>query len=452
MTTQPNILFFFVDNLGYGELGCYGGGVLRGADTARIDTFAKEGMQLLNFAPEAQCTPSRSALMTGRHAIRSGTDSVTFGAETGLVAWERTMGDILSEDGYACALYGKWHIGNTPGRWPTDHGFDEFYGPPESYDECLWEQDPWYDPERDGVAYLLESHKGDSEPKPAKQLTYDVKRNAGREFVDKAKTFMQQAVGQNRPFFVHFNHPLMHLPNVPGDEYRGSSGNGDWADCLLELDGHFGELLDYLDELGVADNTIVIFFGDNGNEDQLLHRGTGGYWEGSYFTGMEASLRTPCLIRYPGRIPEGRSSNGVVHITDLFTTTLRWAGTEVPQDRVIDGKDQRDFFEGKQEESDREGFLFWNGKELYGVKWQNFKMLMVDQKYFWSPPSRLAVPRIINLLTDPQEREPVNHQYLHTWTFRHFARLMGEFQASTQQEPLIPGGAPLDFVPKKQTQ
>ena len=115
-------MFFFVDNLGYGELGCYGGGQLRGADTARIDSFASEGLQLLNFAPESQCTPSRSALMTGRYAIRSGTHSVSFGAPIGLVSWERTLGDVLSDEGYACALYGEWHIGNTPGRWPIDKG------------------------------------------------------------------------------------------------------------------------------------------------------------------------------------------------------------------------------------------------------------------------------------------------------------------------------------------
>jgi arylsulfatase len=447
MAQQPNILFYFVDNLGYGELGCYGGGVLRGADTARIDAFAKEGVQLLNFAPEAQCTPSRSALMTGRHAIRSGTHSVSFGAHVGLVAWERTIGDILSDAGYDCALYGKWHIGNTPGRWPTDHGFDEWYGPPESYDEALWDNDPWYDPERDGVSYLLESVKGQADPTEKKQLTFDSKRNAGREYVDRAKDFIGRSVADDKPFFVHFNHPLMHLPNVAGDEYRGSSGNGDWADCLLELDGHFGELLDTLDEHGLAENTIVVFFGDNGNEEQLLHRGTGGYWDGSYFTGMEASLRTPCMFRYPGVVTPDVISNEIVHITDLFPTVLGWADCEVPDDRVIDGVDVRPFLEGSADTSGREGYLFWNGEKLYGVKWGNFKMAMVDQENFWDVASERPVPRIINLLTDPKEREPVNHQHLHTWTFRHFARLINQFQASVAKEPPIPLGAPLDHIP-----
>src|SRR5207253_2201958 len=151
------------DNLGYGELGCYGGGVLRGADTRRIDGFATEGFKLLNYAPEAQCSPTRSALLTGRYAIRSGNHTVQLGAAggNGLVAWERTLGDIFSAAGYATMCMGKWHVGDGDGRWPTDHGFDEWYGPPHSYDESLWEEDPWYDPRRDPVSYLLEGRKGE---------------------------------------------------------------------------------------------------------------------------------------------------------------------------------------------------------------------------------------------------------------------------------------------------
>ncbi len=390
--------------------------------------------------------------MTGRHAIRSGNHSVPLGGQPyGLVAWERTLADVLGDDGYDCALFGKWHIGASEGRWPTDHGFDVFYGPPESYDQCLWEKDPWYEPERDGVSHLLEGSKGQGEPTPIKQLTYDVKRNAGREYLDRAKAFMASSAEKDMPFFVHFNHPLMHLPNVPSDEYQGSSGHGDWADCLMELDGHFGELLDLLDDLDIADNTVVVFFGDNGNEEQLLHRGTGGYWSGSYFTGMEASLRTPCLVRYPEHVKEGMVSNEVMHITDLYPTVLGWTGSEVPSDRIIDGIDQREFLTGKTDESAREGFLFWNGPKLFGVKWHNFKMGLVDQKDFWDAPKDLIFPRIINLETDPQEREPINHQYLHTWTMNHFVRLISAFEKSVQEEPLIPMGAPLDHVPNPET-
>ena len=139
MADRPNILFFHVDNLGFGELSCYSGGPFRGAATSRIDAFAGEGFRLTNYCPESQCTPTRSALLTGRHAIRSGTHSVPLGSPGGwgLVAWEKTLGDLLTEGGYACAVYGKWHVGEGAGRWPTDRGFAEWYGPPRTYDEAL---------------------------------------------------------------------------------------------------------------------------------------------------------------------------------------------------------------------------------------------------------------------------------------------------------------------------
>lgn len=447
MADRPNVIYFQVDNLGYGELGCYGGGVLRGADTRRIDQFAQEGFQLLNFAPEAQCTPSRAALMTGRYAIRTGNHTVAAaGADSGIVAWERTMGDLFSAAGYATMCMGKWHIGDRDGSWPTDHGFDEWYGPLHSYDECMWEKDPWYVPGRDPESYLLEGLKG-QKPNEAEKLTYDGKRNIDVEYQRRAFRFMEESTAADRPFLLYFNHSLMHLPVVPRDEYRGKSAQGDWADCLLQLDGDFGALLDKLEQLGISDNTIVVFAGDNGNEEQLLHRGTAGFFEGSYFTGMEAALRTPCIARWPGKIAAGRKSDQIVHITDWFVTLAAMAGLPVPDDRMIDGVDQTPFLSGEQEHSNREGFIYWNGDKLYGVKWQNFKLVLVEQKYFTDPALPLGSPHIINLMTDPKEREPYNQVYYHTWTMAHFGRLLKQFQLSVQREPLIPAGAPVDYTP-----
>jgi arylsulfatase A-like enzyme len=202
----------------------------------------------------------------------------------------------------------------------------------------------------------------------------EVRRNIDREYLTRADAFIRRSVAAGTPFYVYFNHSMLHLPTVPRDEFKGQSGVGDWADCLLEMDADFGTLLDLLAELNIADNTIVVFAGDNGPEDALPWRGTAGYWAGSYFTGMEGSLRTPCLIRWPGHVAPGRISNEIVHVTDMFTTLISWAGCQVPSDRVIDGVDQGAFFCGEQDQSNRQGFLFWNGDKLYGVKWQNFKM------------------------------------------------------------------------------
>jgi len=445
---KPNIVYFLVDNLGMGELSSYCGGPLRGVYTARIDTFATEGITLLNLAPEAQCTPSRSSLMTGRYSIRSGNHTVALaGSHSGLVRWERTLGDIFSEAGYATAIVGKWHIGDSTGRWPTDHGFDDWYGIPRSYDECLWPEDPWYDPKRDPVTCVLEGRKGQS-VRELEQLTVEVRRDIDVQYMKRAKEFLKRSVAAGRPFFLYFNHSMMHLPTIPRAEFKGKTGHGDWADCLLELDSDFGTVLDCLSEIGAADNTIVVFSGDNGPEEAAPWRGTAGYFEGSYFTGMEGSLRTPAIVRYPNFVPPGQKSNEIIHITDMFATLLLWAGLEVPRDRVIDGVDQRAFLEGKQSTSNREGFPFWLGSELYGVKWHQFKLVLIKQKTLTDPAMPLPTPHLINLDTDPKEREPLDYPYLHTWVGAHVAKILHGYQESISQEPLIPLGAPLDYVPK----
>jgi len=357
------------------------------------------------------------------------------------------LGDIFFDAGYVTAIVGKWHIGDSSGRWPTDHGFDEWYGIPRSYDEALWPDDPWYDPKRDPVTHVVEGRKG-QQIRELEQLTVEVRKNIDVEYMKHAKDFLKRSADSGRPFFLYFDHSMLHLPVVPRAEFKGKTGKGDWADSLLELDTDFGVLLDYLKQLGVSGNTIVVFSGDNGPEEAEPWRGTAGYFEGSYFTGMEGSLRTPALVRYPGHVPASQKSNEVVHITDMFTTLLLWAGLDVPKDRVIDGIDQRAFFEGKQTTSNREGFPFWLGSELYGVKWRNFKLVMVEQKTLTDPALPLPNPHLINLDTDPKEREPMDYPYLHTWVGVHVAKILQDYQESLKREPLIPAGAPLDFVPK----
>ncbi|HUI48002.1 MAG TPA: sulfatase-like hydrolase/transferase [Acidimicrobiia bacterium] len=453
MAAHPNVLFFHVDNLGFGELSCYSGGPFRGAWTRRVDAFAGQGFRLTNYAPEAQCTPTRSALLTGRHAIRSGNQSVPLGASGGwgLVAWEQTLGDLLAEAGYGCAAYGKWHVGEGPGRWPTDKGFEEWYGPPRTYDEALWPTDPWYDPKRDPVTHMVESKRGDTDVTEREHLTLDVRRDCDVEYLRRAEAFIRRNVADDTPFFVYFNHSLMHMPVIPRVEFQGKTGQGDWADSLLELDTDFGTLLDLLDELAIADDTLVVFAGDNGPEEVLLWRGTPGYWEGSYFAGGEGNLRTPCIVRWPNHVPTGRVSDDIMHVTDWFTTILTAAGVAAPGDREIDGVNQLPWLTEQEDSSQRDGYLYWMGAELYGVKWQNFKLALVTQKFSTDPPAKLSSPRIINLITDPQEREPLDLPYLHSWTVMHFNRLLGAFQASVKREPPIPPGAPLDHVPPAET-
>jgi arylsulfatase A-like enzyme len=156
---------------------------------------------------------------------------------------------------------------------------------------------------------MLEIKRGDTEVTEREQLTLDVRRDCDIEYLRRADTVIRRAVADATPFFVYFNHSLMHMPVIPREEFKGMSGQGDWADSLLELDRDFGTLLDLLDELGITDNTLVVFAGDNGPEDVLTWRGTAGYWEGSYFAGGEGNLRTPCVARWPKHIKAGQVSN-----------------------------------------------------------------------------------------------------------------------------------------------
>jgi arylsulfatase len=433
-TQPPNVVYFHVDNLGYGELGCYGGGILRGAATPRIDGFATEGYRLTNYAPEAQCTPSRTALMTGRYAIRTGNHTVAVaGGESGIVAWERTLGDLFSDAGYATMCMGKWHIGDCDGRWPTDHGFDEWYGPPHSYDEAFWDTDPWYDPERDPVSYMLEARKGEPVRKGAR-LTYELKLGIDVEYKRRAFRFMEDAARDARPFFLYFNHSLMHMPVVPRDEYRGRSGNGDWATACCNWTATSASFSTKSMRSACATDTIVVFAGDNGNEEMLLHRGTGGFFDGSYFTGREAALRTPCIARWPGRIAANRTSNEIVHITDWFTTLLRLCGLAVPP-TANRRQGPSPLLRGEQEQSNRDGFIFWNGERMYGIKWRNFKMVLVDQNVPDRSGAAAPVAHVINLLVDPKEREPFNRSTSTRGRRRTSGGSCGSFRAASRASP-----------------
>jgi arylsulfatase A-like enzyme len=364
---RPNIVFMLADNLGYGELGVYGGGILRGASTPRIDRLAAEGTRLLNFNVEAQCTPSRSALMTGRFAIRSGTYEVPIGgAPDGLTLWEVTIAELLSAQGYATGIWGKWHLGSAEERFPTHQGFDEWYGIPRTYDEALWPSSNetnslWpsvgskqgWDAKDVHPEHIYEAGKGEK-PRQLAVLDVDRRRTIEAEITRRAVEFIKRQAAADKPFYAYVPFSSVHMPTLPNPEFAGRTGNGDWADCLAEMDHRTGQILDAITEAGIEDNTLVVFTSDNGPEATNPWQGDSGPWRGTYFTAMEGSLRAPFIIRWPGRVPAGRVSNEIVHIVDLYTTLAHFAGADVPKDRPIDGVNQSDFFLGNQETSNRE--------------------------------------------------------------------------------------------------
>lgn len=457
---KPSIVFMLTDNLGYGELGSYGGGILRGAPTPRIDQLASEGMRLLNFNVEAQCTPSRSALMTGRFSIRSGTYQVPLGgAPDGLTLWEITIAELLSAQGYATGIWGKWHLGSAESRFPTHQGFDEWYGIPRTYDEAMWpslnqtngmwpsvgNRQGWnanlVPPEP-----IYEARKGEKAQQVG-ELNVDRRRTMEAEITGRAVEFIKRNAKADKPFYAYVSFSLVHMPTLPNPEFAGKTGNGDWADCLAEMDYRTGQILDAIKEAGIENDTLVIFASDNGPEATHPWEGDSGPWRGTYFTAMEASLRAPFIIRWPGKVLAGKVNNEIVHIVDMYPTLARVAGAQVPKDRAIDGVDQLDFLLGKQEKSNREGFPAYVADRLSAVKWRNWKSHFIWQVNMYDPPLRLPLPKLINLLTDLKEERDVG--VYNSWVADPMTKIVGDFEESLKKYPPIKLGTPDPYVPPK---
>lgn len=441
----PNIVFILADNLGWGELGCYGGGALRGAPTPRIDQLASEGLRFLNFNVESDCVPTRSALMTGRHPIRTGAlQSVPAGLPQGLIPWEITLAQLISRRGYATACYGKWHLGDREGRYPKDRGFDEWYGIPRTTNESMFTSSPGFDPDVVPLPYVMAGVKGE----PAKNVhIYDLeaRRRIDSELAARTIDFMQRQTRAGQPFFAYVPLTHLHYPTLPHPDFAGKTGAGDFADSMHEMDFRVGQILDAIDALGISNDTIVIFGSDNGPEFRRPWRGSAGVWRGTYHTAMEGALRVPFMIRWPGRIKPGGVTNEIIHITDMYPTLARIAGAAVPTDRPIDGVDQLDFFFGKQEKSNREGFVYYIKQELRAAKWRNWKMHIVWEPEPNAGPNHLETPWIFNLIQDPKEETDVGTE--NSWVRGPLRKMIHAFEQSLKAHPPIPPGAPDDFIP-----
>jgi len=468
---KPNIVFFFWDNFGWGELGCYGGGELRGAPTPRIDRLAGEGLKLLNFNVEAQCTPSRSALLTGRHSIRSGTQTVPItGGPEGMTRWEVTIAQALSDAGYNTGMWGKWHLGSDPEqRSPVDFGFDEAVWSPRTADEVLWSMQSYFPeghvtarPYAGDTKIPLELEPIFSRAKGAKSevlATYDAGFRAGfdRKITDWAVDFMRRSAEQGKPFYVYLPYTQVHNPSIPDPEYAGKTRRGNWADLLTQIDDFTGAILDALDELGIAGNTIVVWASDNGADSEYRYpvgdpdpfggqwAGFSGPWRGGLFTTLEGSNRAPCIVRWPGKVPAGRVSNELVHQVDWFTTLLLAAGARVPADRQVDGMDLREFLLGDAEESGRDTVLCLQGNRLQSVKWRQWKLHLFQQDEMFSGWSPYNAPRIHNLEWDPREEHPVS--FPHAWVAHPMAAAAGAFLKTLALEPPIKPGTPDPYTP-----
>ena len=347
--SRPNVVILLSDNLGYGDLGVYGGGAIRGAPTPRIDALAGEGLRLTNFNVELSCTPSRSALMTGRYAVRSGTGAATPvpGIPQGMAPWEITIAELLRDAGYDTALFGKWHLGASEGRYPTDQGFDVWWGFPNSTGIVNFARSVGYPEGQLPPSNLYEGTSRDG-VSVADQYDYE-----GRRFIDatieqKAVEYLAQPERNRKPFFLMVSWSLVHHPSIPHPDFEGQSGAGRYADALLEHDHRVGRVLDAIDDNGLREKTLVIYASDNGpDRAEYPWVGDTGPYLGYLGSSYEGSVRTPMIARWPDHIPAGTQTNDIVAIHDLYQTIAAIAGVEPPTDRPIDGVDQRALLTGQ---------------------------------------------------------------------------------------------------------
>lgn len=402
MRGQPNVVLINCDDLGYGDLGCYGSPLNK---TPALDRLADEGLRFDSFYMASPvCSPSRGALLTGCYPPRFGFGqfdgmSVLFpGQRVGLPPSEISLGRLLSSAGYRTQMIGKWHCGDQPEFLPTNHGFDHYFGLPYSND--MGRQVPGalpFDPGYPPLPLLLDDDVIEQQPDQA-SLT-------GR-YVAEAVRFMRDAA--DAPFFLYLAHMYVHLPIYVPERFARQSANGAYGAAVEAIDWATAVILRELDLLGLADDTIVIFTSDNGSLAQ--DGGSNLPLRGAKGTTWEGGLRVPCIVRWPGRIAPGRVSDEIATSMDLFPTLAALCGAELPSDRTIDGRDISDLWFDPAATSPHEAFFYYWQNDLEAVRAGQWKLRFWDRRPITGDDYARAFEE--GRRTDPADfRTPVRELY-----------------------------------------
>ncbi|MEQ1859323.1 MAG: sulfatase [Chthoniobacteraceae bacterium] len=413
-SAKPNIIIIFADDLGYGDLGSYGHPTIR---TPNLDRMASEGMRFTDFYSAAEvCTPSRTALLTGRYPIRSGMCHDRFrvlrNVSTGhLPEAEVTLAELLKAQGYSTGCVGKWHLGvwtNNPAGHPKNHGFDYFYGLPHSNDMDPIGPRPKDEDNKDNPdpkwwkAPLFEDEKLIEQPADQTTLT--------RRYTEQAVRFIAEKKGG--PFFLYLPHTFPHTPLFASDKFRDKSPRGRYGDVVEELDWNVGLVLDAVRAAGIEKNTFVFFTSDNG---PWLIRGLAGGSAGLLRDGKgstyEGGMRVPGIAWMPGRVPAGSVCREIASTMDLFTTCATWAGAKVPADRAIDGLDITPLLTASGTLK-RDAYLYYRGTQLFAARLGKWKAHYLTQPgYFQPKPDPHDPPLLYDLQADPGESFDVAAQH-----------------------------------------
>ena len=431
-TDKPNILIIWGDDIGWFNVSAYNHGIM-GYRTPNIDRVAKEGCLFTDWYGQQSCTAGRAAFITGQSPIRTGLTKVGLpGADLGLRPEDPTIADVLKPLGYVTGQFGKNHLGDRDEFLPTAHGFDEFFGNLYHLNAEQEPENPDYpkDPEFKkkygprGVLHTWANADGTQKIENTGPLTIERMRTVDEEFLDSTVKFIDKAVKDGKPFFCWFNSTRMHIFTHLKKESEGKTGLGIYPDGMVEHDGHVGQLLDKLDELGITDNTIVMYSTDNGAEVMSWPDGGTTPFRGEKDTNFEGGWRVPCAIRWPGVIKPGTVSNEIFSHTEMLPTLAAAAGEPEAVEKLkkgykfgkktfkvcIDGYNLLPFLKGEVKENPRKGFLYWSDDgDLMALRVSNWKCTFMEQRAHglgvWEEPLvTMRLPDIYNLRTDPFER------------------------------------------------
>jgi arylsulfatase len=422
---KPNIVVIWGDDIGWSNISAYNHGMM-GYETPNIDRLAKEGAMFTHYYAQQSCTAGRASFILGQHPFRTGLLTIGMpGSDHGIPDWAPTMADLLKPHGYMTAQYGKNHLGDRDKHLPTAHGFDEFFGnlyhlnaeeEPETY---YYPKDPEF-VKRFGPRGVIKSTAGgkieDTGPMTRKRM-----ETADQEFLEAGMDFIDRAHDSGKPFFLWFNTTRMHVWTRLKEEAVGRTGIGIYPDGMVEHDDHVGLILDKLDKLGIADNTIVVYSTDNGAETVSWPDGGITPFHGEKGTTWEGGHRVPCIVRWPGMVEGGQKIHEIMSHEDWIPTLLAAAGEPNIVDKLkkghkangkewrvhLDGYDFTPYFQGKADKGPREEiYYFSQGGELNAVRWNDWKVhfAQIEGNIATGVRTSPGWPLVINLKADPYEK------------------------------------------------
>ena len=464
-TERPNVVLMLADNLGFGDIGAYGGGAVLGAPTPSLDGLAAEGLMLTQFLVEPGCTPSRAGLMTGRYSVRSGLNSIIVaGTPLTLKDEEFTIAELFKKNGYRTGMVGKWHLGQEAQSLPTNQGFDTYQvGILQTTDGTLYPESmrrsgmPEAAVEQTQPYIWASNESGELERIKPYDLAY--RDEIEGDIALAASAFIEANADEDEPFFLYVGWSSVHYPAGVSEAFRGRSPAGRYGDMLMEHDHSVGMVLDAIDDAGIRENTLVIYISDNGpvsseGKDHDFLGSSAGPFRGEVGDVLEGSLRVPGIVRWPGQVP-ARKSNAMVAIHDFLPTFAAMLGAVLPTERPIDGRNQLPFFIGETESSAREDYIAFIDGEVSAVRWRHWRIYPKQIIASSGNPSAHGVyatraegtgyPAIFNITRDP--REEMNVVGTEAWVLGAYMKIVGAYQESIKEYP-NPDGFSLTKFPQ----